>query len=317
MRCRGLRAVCMVWAVVLTLLLAGQAHAAASGEEKIKMPLDCRYGQAYEDTDEETTGEAFPSDDIFRPLLADPKQPQFFATVQSIQSRLDKTSSNIASVAIGENFGFYTRRQGCNGWQVSLLTGIISQFNLDRSNAELINSDFIVGLPVSWRSGNWSTRLRWLHQSSHLGDEFLAANPNFHRLNLTYEEIEGIASYDYKWARMYAGAGYMVHREPATIARNRVQWGLELRGPSSRTTILGPILDKLVVTPVLSTDFKSVEEHSWLISTNVLAGLEWTKTGSLRRFRIMMNFYHGYNPYGQFFVQQKTEAFGLGAYFTF
>ncbi|TKS61153.1 MAG: hypothetical protein EWM72_00640 [Nitrospira sp.] len=303
---------CIVGMVFIAFILAGQVYAGEPDDKKPKVLIDCRYGK----TDNGVASEAFPSDDVFRPLLADPKQPQFFALWQSTRVRTDKTSANIGSVAIGENFGFYTRRQGCNGWQVSLLTGIFSQFNLDEKNAELINTDFVVGVPLTWRAGNWSTRLRYSHQSSHLGDEFLTARPGFSRLNLTYEEVEAILSYDYKWARLYAGGGYLVHREPATIDRSRVQWGFEARAPSMRSRILGGFLDRLILTPMLTADFKSLEEQNWIINTNVLGGLEWSRTGSLRRFRIMVNYYHGYNPYGQFFAQ-KIEQVGIGAYFMF
>ncbi|HEX9869152.1 MAG TPA: DUF1207 domain-containing protein, partial [Candidatus Tectomicrobia bacterium] len=218
---------CIIGMFFIAFILPEHVYAGEPDDKKPKALLDCRYGSSYGQTDDMTASEAFPSDDVFRPLLADPKQPQFFAIVQSTRDRTNNTTSNIGSVAIGENFGFYTKRQGCNGWQVGLLTGIFSQFNLDRSNAELINTDFVVGIPLTWRAGNWSTRFRWLHQSSHLGDEFLAANPGFKSLNLTYEEVEAIVSYDYKWARMYVGGGYLVHREPSTINRNRVQWGFE------------------------------------------------------------------------------------------
>jgi hypothetical protein len=71
------------------------------------------------------------------------------------------------------------------------------------------------------------------------------------------------------------------------------------------------------VTPVLSADFKSREQHGWIIDTNVLAGFEWSRTGTRRHFRIMATYFHGYNPYGQFFINQKIESIGLGAYFTF
>lgn len=109
----------------------------------------------------------------------------------------------------------------------------------------------------------------------------------------------------------------MVHREPSTIDRNRVQWGFEARGPSKPTHMLGSLLDKLIITPVLTADFNSLEEQDWIINTNMLCGLEWSRTGSFRRLRILFNYYHGYNPYGQFFYSQKTESFGAGAYFMF
>lgn len=177
---------------------------------------------------------------------------------------------------IGENFGFYTKRNGCDGWQVSLLTGVFSQFNMDASTTELINTDFIVGIPVSWRSGKWSTRARYYHQSSHLGDEFLLGRPGFNRVNLSYEEVEVIVSYDYRWAREYAGGGYLLHREPVSLDRHRLQWGLEFRGPAIESSLLGKFYDVVLVTPVLAADFKSIEELQWIINWNVVGGLEWS-----------------------------------------
>jgi hypothetical protein len=249
--------------------------------------------------------------------VADPKQPQFFANWRSTRSRTDRTTSNIGSVAIGENFGLYTRRQGCDGWQVSLLTGVFAQFNLDEKNAELINTDFNVGIPITWRSGNWSARLRYYHQSSHIGDEFLGANPGFKAMTFILEEVDAILSYDYRRLRLYGGGGYLVHREPSTFDRGRAQWGFAIRAPSMRTRVLVPFLDRLVVTPVLTADFKSIQAHDWIIDTNVLGGFEWSRTGSLRRFRIMANYFHGYNPYGLFVINQKIESIGATAYFMF
>ncbi len=303
---------CMV-VLLASHTYANEPEAAKPNENKPQPMLDCRFdrGAAGE------TSEAFPSDDVFRPLIADPKQPQFFALWQHANPRNGGSSYNLGSVAIGENFGFYSKRQGCDGWQVGLLTGIFSQFNLDQKNAELINTDFNVGLPFSWRSGNWSARLRYYHQSSHLGDEFLVRNVGFQRFTVSFEEVDAILSYDYRWLRLYGGGAYLVHREPATIDRTRLQWGFEMRAPAMRASVLVPFLDRLIITPVLSTDFKSAEEHSWIIDTNVLGGFEWSRAGSHRRFRIMATYFHGYNPYGQFFINQKIESIGLGAYFTF
>jgi hypothetical protein len=286
---------------------------AEEGTKAAPAALDCRYQHA---DGEGAASAAFPADDVFRPLLADPKQPQFYATWQFARSRTERTSSNVGAVALGENFGFYTKRDGCNGWQISLQTGVFSQFNMDQNSTELINTDFVVGIPVTWRSGNWSTRVRFYHQSSHLGDEFLLGRPGFNRQNFSYEEVEAIVSYEYRWARLYAGGGYLAQRQPASFDRNRVQWGVELRGPATRSRILGAFYDQLLVTPVLAADFKSVEELRWIINTNVVGGLEWSRAGSVRRFRILVNYYHGFNPFGQFFAQ-KIETVGVGLYFMF
>ena len=79
-------------------------------------------------------------------MLADPKQPQFFASWQTTRVRTNQTSANIGSVGFGENFGFYTRRNGCNGWQVGVLAGVFAQFNLDAPSTDLINADYVVGV---------------------------------------------------------------------------------------------------------------------------------------------------------------------------
>ena len=316
---------CIVGLVASLCLLGGNVYAGDSNDKKtddptIKEVLDCRYRPASELSGGKATNEVFPSDDLFRPLLADPKQPQFFALWQSVQSRLERTNANVGTVGIGENFGFYTRRNGCNGWQISLLTGIFAQFDLDTSNSALIDVDFNVGIPLTWRHGNWSGRLRFYHQSSHIGDEFLGAHPGFKSIGLQFEEIDMIVSYDVqKWMRLYGGGAVKINRQPSTIERGTAHWGFEARTPTpwSRFDGFGLLSNPILFTPVLTADFKSVEAQDWYINTNLLMGFDMSRVGSFKRMRILFNYYHGYNPYGQFFYSQKTESFGLGAYFAF
>ena len=167
------------WLLTLTTMTVGQVSAEEAPEKMVSALVDCRYEQR----DDGTRQSAFPKDDVFRPLLADPKQPQFFASWQTTRVRTNQTSANIGSVGFGENFGFYTRRNGCNGWQVGVLAGVFAQFNLDAPSKDLINAGYVVGVPFSWRSGGWSTRVRLYHQSSHIGDEFLLGRPGFNLCN--------------------------------------------------------------------------------------------------------------------------------------
>lgn len=313
----------VVASMVILYLLVGTAYGGDTKKPDDGTPnevVDCRYQLVSEASETGKTNTIFPSDDVFRPLLADPKQPQLFAMWQSTQSRLERTNTNIGAIGIGENFGFYTRRDGCNGWQISLLTGIFAQFDLGTPNAELINVDFNVGIPITWRQGNWSTRLRFYHQSSHLGDEFLGAHPGFQSMGLQFEEVDMIVSYDVqKWIRLYGGGAMMVNRQPSTINRFTGQWGFESRTPIplGETYAFGLLSSPIRFTPLLTADFKSVEQQDWHINSNLLMGFDLSRPGSYKRFRILFNYYHGYNPYGQFFYSQKTESYGIGAYFLF
>ncbi|CAI4033956.1 hypothetical protein DNFV4_04398 [Nitrospira tepida] len=302
------------------LVLAAGPGPDGSGDKEERPAVDCRYesGAAGDEaTEARSKGVPFPSDDVFRPLFADPKQPQFFATYQAVRVRQANTSANIGSVGFGENFGLYSKRRGCNGWQVGILAGVFSQFNLDAPSSDLLNTDFVVGIPVSWRSGLVSLRARLYHQSSHLGDEFLLGNPGLNRVNLSFEEAEALLSLDAPggWGRIYAGGGYLLHRTP-DLERGKAQWGVELRGPTMRSLLFGETVGALRVTPVLGADFKSFEELAWNVNTNAVAGIEWSRETGTRRFRLLFNYYRGFNPYGQFF-NQKIETFGVGLYLAF
>lgn len=299
---------------VLSLCYPGPA----SAEETTH--VDCRYegiGTA-SSRDGSSAMEAFPENDVFRPLWADPKQPQFFASWQATRVRSNNTNVNIGSVGLGDNLGLIGRRNGCNGWQVGILAGLFAQFNMDAGSTDLINADYVVGIPVSWRRGLISARVRLYHQSSHLGDEFLLGNPGFNRVNLSFEAIEAIVSLDVPggWGRVYAGGSTLIHVEPATLDRNGVHWGMELRGPTIVAPILAGSMPRLRLTPVLGMDFQSFEELHWIINTNVIGGVEWSKAGADRRLRLLLNYYHGFAPYGQFFAQ-KIEMVGGGLYFSF
>ncbi|HYM89645.1 MAG TPA: DUF1207 domain-containing protein, partial [Nitrospiraceae bacterium] len=161
-----------------------------------RLDVDCRFNpnSVSHPEQEKTVWEnvLLPDGDVFRPLMADPKQPQTFATIQQTQVLESKTSNSIGSVALGENFGLWSRRKegSCDGTQVGLLMGAFSQFNLF-GPTELINTDFVIGVPVSWRSELVSARVRLYHQSSHLGDQFLLSRPGFNATELSFEEIDG------------------------------------------------------------------------------------------------------------------------------
>ena len=76
---------------------------------------------------------------------------------------------------------------------------------------------------------------------------------------LVFEEIEALLSLDVKWARVYGGGGYLIHREPI-FDRSRAQWGLEFRGPSFPVPFLGPQGRHVLAVPLLGADFTVIEQ---------------------------------------------------------
>ena len=248
-------------------------------------------------------GEAFPTGDLFRPLIADPKQPQFFVGLNNFKFSDDHYIR--ASVGFGETFGlyrFFGNTEG-NGLQVSVEGGIFAQFNMETESSDLLNADYTIGIPVTYRNGDNSLRFRIYHQSSHLGDELLLGTNPPERVNLSFEAIELIYSREWREWRGYAGGEYLFHKEPDDLLPLSAHWGIEYRGDE-------PLLWN--GRPIAGVDMKSLEEHDWNIDTSVKGGLEFGHPNpGQRRLRLLAEWYRGFDPHGQFY-DNKVEYYGLG-----
>ncbi len=248
-------------------------------------------------------GKAFPTGDLFRPLLADPKQPQFYVSLVRFDSL--GARSTMAQVGFGETFGMYRwflgSRDG-DGLQLSVEASLEARFNMDTPSHNLINADYTVGIPLTYRSGANSFRLRVYHQSSHLGDEFLLSPNHPARVNLSFESVEFLYSREWRGWRGYAGGEYMFDRDPSQLKPGIAHWGLEYRGSA-------PILWKGRL--VGGVDCKSLEEQSWAVNTSIKVGFEFGRPDpGRRRLRLMAEWYRGYDPRGQFYVN-RVEYYGL------
>src|ERR671918_200505 len=206
-----------------------------------------------------------PRSDLFHPLLADPKQPQFFASFVSLVA--PRLETQAVAVGLGENIGLFRSLSG--QWQLNIAGGAFSQFNMQTASNDLLNTDYIVGFPLSWRSDGTSVRFRFYHQSSHLGDEFLLhAQPT--RVNLSYEAVEVLVSRDVGHWRAYGGGEYILRRDPDELDRALLHAGLEYRNPGTvmRLGRMG------AGRGVAAVDAKAIEERAWRVGWSFRAGLE-------------------------------------------
>ncbi len=179
-----------------------------------------------------------PRGDVFCPLLADPKALRSF--VSYLRGDAADFATDVGSVGVSDAFGllrFGGARPG-DGVQLSLTGGVFAQFDLGTSSYDLINADYLIGLPITVRSGGSSARLRVYHQSSHLGDEFLLRANRPDRENLSFQAVELLLSQDVGALRAYAGGEYYVDRQPAGLPRRLVHGGAELR-PAAGVRLMG------------------------------------------------------------------------------
>ncbi len=246
---------------------------------------------------------ALPETELFAPLLADPRQPRFSMSYQRYRGAAREFAA--ASVALGEYFGLASGLFGEYGSsQLGIQGAVFALFNLDAPSSDLINADYWIGLPISYRRGPWSYLVRLYHQSSHLGDEFILGNPGVNRVNLSYEDLEGLASYEWERFRVYGGGGYLVHSEP-DLAPKHVHAGIEFIQPRAAGGL----------NFIAAADFRASEELGWGSSRSYQAGFEF-KSNSPRRVRLMLEHFHGHSPNGQFY-REPLRYTGLGLYFGF
>lgn len=256
---------------------------------------------------------AFPQDQFFCPLVADPKEPRTFVTVLrgTFPSLVNPAGGDttIGAVGLGDTFGL-VRWGGPSvgeGLQLDVAGSVFAQFDLGAASFDLINVDFVIGVPLTFRRGGFSTRARLYHQSSHLGDEYLLRETGIERENLSFESFEVILSQELGPLRLYAGGERVFRREPVLLAGKVFHGGAELRSRRSGAVQL-----------VGAVDVKSTERFDWSPAISARTGIEVVRSGPGRhpgRFvALMLEGYRGPSPYGQFF-QEDVASVGVGVHF--
>jgi len=237
---------------------------------------------------------------LFAPLIADPKQPHFFATWLWVKSPM--VTGTLANIGLGEDVAVASGRN--RRWEISIAAGVFSQFNMGTRSNDLINTDFTIGFPFAYRTGPGSLRLKLYHQSSHLGDEFIL-NTNPTRVNLSFEALELLASREFGAVRAYGGGEYIVRHEPADLKPGLLHAGVEFR-PPSRGLRRGQL--------IAAIDAKSSEERKWRVGWSGRVGMEMRvpmQGTTVRRFSVQLQGYSGPAPYGQFY-QENVRSLGIG-----
>ena len=248
-----------------------------------------------------------PQSQLFQPLLADPRWPHFSASFQRYID--DDQLGNVASTNFGESIGLYRLRGPLQSTiQIGIQAGVFSIFDLDSQSFDLINADYMVGIPLTLKKGNFSNMTRIFHQSSHLGDEYLLRGQTDERINLSYESVNSLFSYHLPAEfRIYAGGGYIFHKDPSDLDPWSVQTGLEFRSPI--------VWLKGALRPVFGVDVQNRQESNWDADVSARAGIQFENPDFLsRKLQLLFEYYNGKSPNGQFY-ERNIEFFGIGLHF--
>jgi hypothetical protein len=123
-------------------------------------------------------------------------------------------------------------------------------------------------------------------------------------VNLSYEALDGLLSYEWERVRVYGGGGYIFHSEP-DLEPWQAQLGVEYVHPRAAGAL----------DLIAAADIKAAEELDWQRSRAYQLGLELKRT-TARRVRLMLEHFRGHSPNGQFY-QERLRYTGIGLYFGF
>jgi len=257
-----------------------------------------------------------PEGDVFCPLIADPKGMYSFASY--VRGTSDSPlGTDVGSVGIADRFPLmrWGGPDPGEGLQIGLEGAVFAQFDLNSVSIDLLNADYIVGLPITARLGRMSTRLRVYHQSSHLGDEFLLRSGTVLRENFSFEAGEALLSGDIGFVRLYGGGEYVFSARPsAGVITHVVHGGIELRQKRGALHLGGIANVRLVA----ALDVKAVQVLDWEPAYSARGGFEIGRARPTqhvsRRVSLLAEFYSGRSPYGQFY-HSDVRYYGLGLHF--
>jgi hypothetical protein len=240
--------------------------------------------------------EAFPADPGFPSPIAGPASRGFGFSRLAIQDLTTADSGDaFYALKLGSVFGIVRAGE----WRLAFDAGFLGLFDIDRSYDNLgWDGNYGLMLTRPWGE-NVTTRLAWLHTSSHVGDEFMERTG---RLRIGYTRQEAAAGVSWRPApawRLYGeyghGLGYQ-GEDPGEPGR--AQAGVEWQ----RGARWGPYA---------AVDVQSWEERDWTADLALQTGLAFRAEG--RRWRLGLESYDGRVPLGEFFAEDQRHL-GLGLY---
>ncbi len=255
----------------------------------------------------------FPGNRLFLRRLADPGETQLSARYLANRGEF---AGNIGySVGIVE----FRARTFKVQFLVEGNTFLVSK--LSTPDFPVQSTDYTIAFALAARRDNFSARLKWMHISSHLGDDFNAIEDVSESIEVVYaggfgflrakkfsrEFIELQGSVVMSGLRVYGGPVWAYHivagrDDPVVSDAWTMQAGLELRKQGSQ-----------FLRPFLAADFKARQEFSWDVDYNFQAGVALGKHRE-RQMRIAVEFFGGHSPQGQFQHRRERDLNLLTAF---
>ncbi len=234
---------------------------------------------------------------MFSPLIADPREPQTGVIGYLSQSRYEGEVGSFV-----EFLRYSPPDESQWGWGI-FGSGYIL-LDEDGATFPMRDGDWYAGMYLSEKSGNFSSRFEFEHESSHLGDSLQGIqDPIFvsrENFNLTLSYMEA------GFYRLYGKTGFWENMAPTGDAFFG-SFGGELYSPS--------LTEGTDLRFYTSLDFTYKGETGDPFNKNWELGLRAAiDAKGIRAVRAALIYYDGYSEFGQFYQTTDTH-WGLGVFF--
>ncbi len=268
-------------------------------------PLFCDSEESHYQHDLDEDWQILPSGLMYRSYLAGDKEPRF-----QFLPMVNTKGGSVLETAMGGRVGLL--RYGTydsmmpEGWQLDMEGGVLARLDAERQ-WDLQAADFRVGFLSTWRQGPDSFKAGYYHISSHIGDEFLIANPGFVRLNYVRDSLIVGWTHDLTLdLQVYGEIGYAFNYDGGALPLE-FQFGAQY-SPTCATGFRG--------APFSAVNLHIREDYNFATSINLATGWQWRGMESDHRFRVGLQCFSG--PSSQYsFGNQHETLLGGGVWFDF
>jgi hypothetical protein len=191
------------------------------------------------------------------------------------------------------------------GWQLDVEGSAQVRLDPDQ-DLDLASVDYRVGSPLTYGYGRHRLKLGYYHLCSHLGDEFLEANPTARHLNFVRDTITlGYTYYLTENLRAYGEIGWAFYSDVSEPWE--FQFGLDY-APARPTGIVG--------APFFGVHGHLREELDFSGNFVLQAGWAWRGNRSSHLLRTGLHYYNGLSSQYSFF-RAFEQQIGAGVWYDY
>jgi hypothetical protein len=190
-----------------------------------------------------------------------------------------------------------------DGLAVGVQGAVFGRFTLTTITRDLISTDWILAIPLTWHLGDNWLRFRYHHISAHIGDEYIA---RFNAMVGDYSRDAADFTGFYEASPglgVYAGGSWAFNVHPEGSRRLLVRAGVQ---GETEYGVGG-------FSPYFAADVEWEQNNEWEPRMNIQLGIRLPELAGRRKLRLAAEYLAGPSPQGQFRTE-NVRHLTLGFY---